>query len=187
MAKADKDEPMHCGKKVLKFTVLGDTVGQGRPRFSTHGGFVKTYDPKKSRDEKAAVRLIAQQAMEEQGWTYPSQDMPISLEIVSYRGIGKSNLRWFAEAANEGMVVPLTKPDNDNCEKLYMDALSGVVYPDDKQVFKNSTVKKYSDRPRTEVTVTGYYLNLGEIKASANASIKRKKETEKHERQRTPK
>ncbi len=178
---ADKNEPMHCGKKVLRFTVLGETVGQGRPRFSTRGGFVKTYDPKKSREEKAAVRLIAQQAMQEQGWTYPSQDMPISIEIVSYRGCGKSKLRWFVEAANMGLVVPLTKPDIDNCEKLYMDALSGVVYPDDKQVYKICTTKEYSEQPRTEVTVTGYYLNLGEIKAAANASIKRKREIEKHE------
>lgn len=181
---ADKNEPMHCGKKTLTFTVLGETVGQGRPRFSTHGGFVKAYDPKKSRDEKAAIRLIAQQAMQEQGWTYPSQDMPISIEIVSYRGCGKSKLRWFVEAANMGLVVPLNKPDADNCEKLYMDALSGVVYPDDKQVYRIYAVKKYAEQPRTEVTVTGYYLNLGEIKATANANIKRKKEMEKHEAQR---
>lgn len=41
--------------------VLGDPVAQGRPRFSRQGGFVKAYDPAKSRDYKSYVRLIAAQ------------------------------------------------------------------------------------------------------------------------------
>lgn len=174
---------MSCGKKVLHFTVLGDAVGQGRPRFSTAGGFVKTYDPKKSREEKATVRLMAQQAMAEQGWSYPSPDMPISIEIVSYRGVAKSRQRWYVEAAKLGLVVPLNKPDADNCEKLYMDAMNGVVYPDDKQIYRITLEKRYAEQPRTEVTVTGYYQNIGEIKAVANASLKRTKEREKRDRE----
>lgn len=173
-------EPMSCGKKVLKFTVLGDPVGQGRPRFTTIGGHVKAYDTKESRNEKAVVRLAAQQAMEKQGWTFPSSDMPIKVEIISYRKAPKSAQRWFSEAGLHGDIVPLTKPDTDNISKLYLDAMNSVVYPDDKQVYDLRICKAYSDQPRTEVVVTGYYLNLGEIKAAANARLRMRKEAEKN-------
>lgn len=173
-------EPMSCGKKVLKFTVLGDPVGQGRPRFTTIGGHVKAYDTKESRNEKAVVRLAAQQAMEKQGWTFPSSDMPIKVEIISYRKAPKSAQRWFSEAGLHGDIVPLTKPDTDNISKLYLDAMNSVVYPDDKQVYDLRICKAYSEQPRTEVAVTGYYLNLGEIKAAANTRLRIRKEAEKN-------
>jgi Holliday junction resolvase RusA-like endonuclease len=173
-------EPMSCGKKILKFTVLGDPVGQGRPRFTTIGGHVKAYDTKESRNEKAVVRLAAQQAMEKQGWTFPSSDMPIKVEIISYRKAPKSAQRWFNEAGLHGDIVPLTKPDTDNISKLYLDAMNSVVYPDDKQVYDLHICKAYSEQPRTEVVVTGYYLNLGEIKATANTRIRIRKEAEKN-------
>lgn len=171
-------EPMNCGTKVLKFTVLGDAVGQGRPRFTTINGHPKAYDTKQSREEKAAIRLIAQQAIKEQHWAFPSQDMPVKVEIVSYRQAPRSTQRWLAEAGIGGEVVPLTKPDVDNVVKLYLDAMNGVVFPDDKQVFEINIRKAYGAEPRAEVTVTGYYLNLGEIKSVANARLKRKRELE---------
>ena len=42
-----------------KTVILGDPVAQGRPRFSRQGGFVKAYDPAKSRDYKQYFRLVA--------------------------------------------------------------------------------------------------------------------------------
>lgn len=173
-------EPMNCGKKVLKFTIMGDPVGQGRPRFTTIGGHVKAYDAKGSVEEKAVIRLAVQEAMQKQNWTFPSQDMPIAVEIISYRKVPKSKQRWFADAGICGAIVPLTKPDTDNVVKLYLDAMNGVVYPDDKQVYDLRICKAYSEQPRTEVTVTGYYLNIGEIKAAANARIKARKDSEKN-------
>lgn len=172
-------EPLNVGTKTLKFTVLGDPVGQGRPRFTTIGGHVKAYDTKESRNEKATVRMAAQEAIEKQGWTFPSSDMPISVIIASYRRVPKSKQRWFAEAAHRDEIVPLTKPDADNIVKLYLDAMNGVVFPDDKQVYDLHVVKLYTEQPRTEVIVTGYYLNLGEIRAAANARIKARKDGEK--------
>lgn len=47
----------------LTFTIPGEPTAQGRPRFSTHGGFVKAYDPEKSRNYKAYVKLLACEAM----------------------------------------------------------------------------------------------------------------------------
>lgn len=45
----------------LLITIPGEPCAQGRPRFSTAGGFVKAYDPAKSRNYKAYVKLIAQE------------------------------------------------------------------------------------------------------------------------------
>ena len=42
--------------KRLEFTIPGEPISQGRPRFSTHGGFARAYDPKKSRNILAASR-----------------------------------------------------------------------------------------------------------------------------------
>lgn len=176
-------EPMNCAVQTLKFVVEGESIGQGRPRFSARGGFVRAYDPKKSSEGKSAVRLVAQEAIKTQGWAYPSPDMPISVGIISYRKIGTGRQRWFWKAASMGLVVPLSKPDVDNVEKLILDAMTGVVYPDDKQVFCVTNSKTFSDNPRTEILVTGYFQDLGAIKSVANAQIKIDKEREKRKKQ----
>lgn len=43
----------------MKFTIYGEPVAQGRPRFSTAGGYPRAYDPAKSRDYKDYIRLAA--------------------------------------------------------------------------------------------------------------------------------
>ena len=45
-------------QRKVTFTIPGDPVPQGRPRFSTHGGFARAYDPKKSRDGKSVVKAM---------------------------------------------------------------------------------------------------------------------------------
>lgn len=173
-------EPMNCGKKILRFKVMGEPVGQGRPRFTTISGHVRAYEPKGSTEEKAAIRLMAQQAMAEQGWSLPSPEMPLKVEIKSCRKAPSGRQKWFAEAGLLEAVMPLGKPDGDNIVKLYLDAMNGVVYPDDKQVYDIHIIKMYADAPYTEVVVTGYYQNMGEVKAVANASLKRKREAKKN-------
>lgn len=44
----------------ILMTLYGNPVAQGRPRFSRQGGFVKTYDPIKSKTYKALIRLELQ-------------------------------------------------------------------------------------------------------------------------------
>ncbi|TDM67859.1 hypothetical protein CEF00_13370, partial [Lactobacillus crispatus] len=45
---------------IIEFTIPGKPVGQGRPRFSRHRGYVQTYDPAKSRQYKAMATMCAQ-------------------------------------------------------------------------------------------------------------------------------
>lgn len=48
-----------------------------------------------------------------------------------------------------------SRADIDNYVKLVLDALNGSYYKDDSQVCHLRTIKKYSDNPRTVVTMSG--------------------------------
>lgn len=51
-------------------TIPGEPCAQGRPRFSVINGHARAYDPAKSRNYKAYVKLIAQEEIKTQGWKY---------------------------------------------------------------------------------------------------------------------
>lgn len=132
--------------------VLGEPVAQGRPRFSRQGGFVKVYDPAKSRDYKQYVRLVASEDAPE---TPVTGAVLLSLRI--YRAIPKSMSKRKREAALAGRLRPTTKPDVSNVLKGVEDALKGVWYADDSQIVGYGELGKwYAERPRIEVTMTEY-------------------------------
>lgn len=127
--------------------VLGDPVAQGRPRFSRQGGFVKAYDPAKSRDYKSYVRLIAAQNAPD---SLVEGAIEFSLRI--YRAIPKGMPKYKREAAKEGRLRPVTKPDVSNVLKGVEDALKGVWYKDDSQIVGYGVLGKwYDERPRIEI------------------------------------
>lgn len=136
----------------IKFTIPGEPCAQGRPRFSTVGGYVKAIDPAKSRSQKAFVKYIATHEAHKQGWTYTY--LPLYVEIIAYLGIPKSKSKKWRAAAIRGQERPTKKPDTDNIFKLVTDALSGVIYADDKQIVSCRVQKWYSEEPRTEVKIT---------------------------------
>lgn len=71
----------------MKLVIMGEPVAAGRPRFSSRGGFVKAYDPKKSRDYK---KLIKKQTMQQLPSGYEPFACPIEVDIKVYRSIQKS-------------------------------------------------------------------------------------------------
>ncbi|TRY25943.1 RusA family crossover junction endodeoxyribonuclease [Brevibacillus sp. LEMMJ03] len=135
-------------KQSISFTVYGEPVAQGRPRASTAGGFVRLYDPQKSRDYKDYVRLVASEHA-------PSKliEGPLQLKVNVYRPIPKSFSKKKAAQAEAGELRPTSKPDADNYLKGIKDALKNVVWKDDSQVVEVSVSKWYSDRPRVEVQI----------------------------------
>ena len=133
-----------------KAIVLGEPVAQGRPRFSRQGGFMRAYDPDKSREYKKYVRLVA------------AQDAPavpvtgaVVLSLKIYRAVPKSMSKRKREAALAGQLRPTTKPDVSNVLKGVEDALKGLWYADDSQIVGYGEIGKwYAERPRIEVTMT---------------------------------
>lgn len=135
----------------LLITIPGEPCAQGRPRFSTAGGFVKAYDPAKSRNYKAYVKLITQEEIKEQCWKYT--ELPVAVTITAYASIPSSKSKKFKQAAITGLERPAKRPDPDNIFKCITDALSGIAYKDDKQIVSATINKWYAEVPRVEVRV----------------------------------
>ena len=133
----------------LKFEIPGSPIGQGRPKFSTINGHAVAYDPEKSRNYKAYVKLLATQAMKEQGFTMI--DGPCCLDILACFEVPKSKSKKFRQAALEGRERPVKKPDIDNIVKALQDALNGLAYKDDSSIVFLSVAKCYSEVPKVEV------------------------------------
>ncbi|EOQ15410.1 hypothetical protein KQ3_05879 [Bacillus cereus B5-2] len=138
---------------MIKFTVLGEAVAQGRPRASTRKKAngkveVKMYDPNKSRDFKRYVGLVASQYAPDK-----LLEGPLQLEVKVYKPSLKSFSKKKALAAEEGLLRPTTKPDVDNYVKGVKDALNKVIWNDDSQVVDLKVSKWYSEKPRVEVTI----------------------------------
>lgn len=132
---------------MIEFTVSGDPVAKGRPRFSTRGGFVRTHTPAKTREHEKAVRLCADQATDE-----PLQG-PLRVEVWSFHPIPQSFTKARKQAAQDATLRPTTRPDVDNVLKLVCDALEGVAYENDSQVVEMEARKFYSSFPRTVVRI----------------------------------
>lgn len=135
---------------MIQFTVYGDPVAQGRPRASTATGHVRMYDPAKSRDYKDYVRLASREFA-------PSQLLSgaLGIEVIAYRpftSVIRKSLKK-AAAAEKGELLPLTKPDADNYLKGITDALKNVMWADDSQVVDATVKKRYSERPRIEISI----------------------------------
>jgi Holliday junction resolvase RusA-like endonuclease len=132
---------------MIQFTVYGEPVAQGRPRFTTINGHAKAYDPAKSRDYKQYVRLVASQHKPDK-----PLEGALALQVNIYRSIPKSFSKKKHTQAENGEIRPTTKPDVDNFLKVIKDALKGIVWKDDSQVVSAMVNKWYSEQPRVEVT-----------------------------------
>lgn len=129
---------------MIHITIPGEPVAQGRARFSTMNGFVRAYDPQKSREYKGYVKDMAS------GHFKPLEGAIMMLAIF-YRSIPKS---WSYKKQAEALamaIMPVSKPDADNYLKSVKDALNGILYRDDSQIVCPIPLKAYSDKPRVEL------------------------------------
>jgi len=134
-------------RNIISFTVLGVAVAKGRGRVSTFGGHARVYTPSKTRqaEETFVARSLAFR---------PKTPLtgPIRLNLIFVMPCPKSAPR----SLKDQLIAypPHTKrPDLDNLEKLVKDALNGVFWVDDAQVFDVVKKKVYGMMPRTEVTI----------------------------------
>ena len=134
---------------MISFTVYGEPVAQGRPRFARRGNFVTTYDPAKSRDYKDTVYSVAIQHKPEQ-----PLEGPLNVKIIAFKSIPKSFSKRKTADAESGILLPITKPDADNYAKGVKDAMSGLIWRDDAQVVRMLVEKRYSTVPRMEIEIT---------------------------------
>lgn len=131
----------------IYFTVPGEPVPQGRPKFTTKP-FMRAYDPPKSADYKKLIASYARQVKPEKLF-----EGNIYMKINVYKGIPKSFSKRKVELAEANLLRPITKPDADNYAKGPLDACKGIIWKDDGQVVDLSVSKYYSKNPRIEVWI----------------------------------
>ncbi len=129
--------------KMIQFTVYGTPVAQGRPRFSSQGGFARAYDPKKSKDFKKYVKLVAAEHRPKKLF-----EGPLQLFIRVYKPTLKNFSKKKLAAAESGELRPVTKPDVDNYVKGIKDACNQILWKDDSQVVELLASKWFSEKPR---------------------------------------
>lgn len=133
----------------VTFTVDGNPVAKGRPRFAKRGKFVQTYTPQKTKDYESLVMDAASTAM---GVTEPLTT-PIKVFIHIRMPVPKSASKKMRQDCLDGLLRPTKKPDWDNIAKAITDACNGIVYVDDCQIVDAHVTKRYSDCAGVDVIV----------------------------------
>lgn len=122
---------------------------QERPRFARRGNFVSVYDPPNTKAFKRHLSDLAKFAMRDKAKFLEA----ISVDISFYRPVLKSFSKAKIERAEQGLELPITRPDVDNYVKATLDALNGIVWSDDNLIVDLSAHKRFSVRPRIEVRI----------------------------------
>ena len=134
---------------MVMYTVYGEPVGKGRPRFARRGNFVSTYSPQKTKIYEDEIKMMAKAAM----GSSEALDTPVTVAIYIRVGIPASFSKQKRKDALEGILKPTKKPDADNVLKCFMDAMNGIVYLDDKQVVNIHLKKIYAETPAVEIMI----------------------------------
>lgn len=134
---------------MIVYSVYGEPVGKGRPRFAKRGNFVSTYTPQKTKTYEDEIRMMAKAAM---GSSEPLET-PVTVAIYIRVGIPASFSKQKRKDALANIERPTKKPDIDNIAKCFLDAMNGIVYLDDKQVVSLHITKVYAETPAVEVMV----------------------------------
>lgn len=125
----------------VEFTVPVKPVPKGRPRFSTHGGAVRTFTPKRTLDAERVIALAARRA---NNYAVPTS-RPVSVSLVFGFAYPKSWSRKRTEEARRTTLRPQAHGDTDNLTKTALDAVNGILWVDDRQVVRIEAEKVYGE------------------------------------------
>lgn len=131
---------------VIRFSVPGEPKGKGRPRLGRSG---HAYTPHGTANYENLVKVCFKDL-------YPDHvpldaDVAVRVRMVAYYTIPKSASKKRRLAMLLEHLRPLKKPDCDNIAKIICDALNGIAYHDDSQIYSLNVEKLFSETPRVEV------------------------------------
>ena len=133
----------------IMFTVYGEPVAKGRPRFSTRGKFPVAYTPEKTKTYETEVGMMAKAAMG------ASKALEGALEAFIYVTfpVPASYSKKRTEACLSDVEKHTKKPDLDNVVKICLDGMNGIVFKDDSQITSIHSTKVYGEVAKVEVMV----------------------------------
>jgi len=131
----------------LEIVVYGSPKALKRHRSYRVGNHIKSYDPS-SRDKSDFIAQIIN--------SRPA--MPLDCKLVMafafYMPLPKSMPKKLQNIIRDGQELPhCKKPDLDNMIKFCIDAMNGIIYRDDRSIYKISAVKLYGETPRTVINI----------------------------------
>jgi Holliday junction resolvase RusA-like endonuclease len=139
----------------VELTVLGEPNAQKRHRSVSRGRggrplpFTRTYDPSKS--NKGDLKRLVQAEAPEMPFIGP-----LRVDVYFYFAYRKGD---YGTGRNAGVLKSSapkwkdTGKDRDNCDKLILDALTGIFWLNDSQICDGRIKKLYSEKPRTEIYI----------------------------------
>ena len=140
----------------VKFIILGEPNGKGRPKFDTRGPYVRAVTPKKTADYEALVKMEYQAQCD--GFMF-SRDAALGMLVTAYKPIPKSTSKKKRVLMLGDIIRPTKKPDWDNVGKIVCDALNKIAFCDDTQIVDGRVIKRYAEQPRVEVEI--WQLGIG--------------------------
>ena len=132
---------------MICFTISGDAVGKGRPRFTTKP-YPHSYTPKDTERYEELVKACFLTQVNGQRKFEDAVGMMITVHVGLPKVSKKKQAQMLA-----GEIMPTKKPDADNIAKIIMDALNGLAYDDDKQVTSLIISKHYAEIPCVVVLI----------------------------------
>lgn len=133
-------------KKVIELE--GEIVAKGRPRFTTRGGYARTYTPKKTKDFESYVELMTKKQFKQ-----PFKN-PVRVDILIKKRPPKSWSKKKRTQAILGKIAPTAKPDLDNYGKSILDGMNGIAWIDDSYIVELKQQKIYADTDGAEIHVS---------------------------------
>lgn len=127
----------------ITIRVPGEPVSQPRCRATSFGGKSRMYTPTKNgvHAYKAAIRILAAQQM-----SGPPLAGPVQVDCTFVFSRPKSHFKSGKrsnELRGDAPFWHTNRNDRDNLDKACLDAMTGIVYVDDKQVCAGEIVKRY--------------------------------------------
>jgi len=136
----------------IRIVILGEPVAQGRPRaFKTPAGYIRTYDPSKSRNWKGVARDVMAKALTGGAILHP--EGPCEVHVLAVFSCPRSQFRkrdpWPRRPHAK-------RPDAENVAKAVLDSGTGLLWGDDSQIAR-LTIEKLigaqGEAPFVEVRV----------------------------------
>lgn len=133
----------------IMFTIYGEPVPKGRPRFSTRGKFPVAYTPEKTKNYESDVGMMAKAAM---GASNPLEGALEAFIYVTFP-VPASYSKKRTEACLIDSEKHTKKPDLDNIVKAVLDGMDKIVFENDSQITSIHATKVYGEVPKVEVIV----------------------------------
>lgn len=136
---------------MILIEVPGKPIAQPRHKCSGRGGFTRVYIPKKHpiHEWKEKIRIAAEWRTGD--WT----DSFLFKKIMKPHGVRVDIVFYFKRPKGipKSQKHHTVKPDKDNLEKAVLDALEGIIYENDSQVYTGTPTKCYSPDGREYVKI----------------------------------